>query len=78
MVDLTKGNAVLRRHHEEFPNPIDAVGFHCVHDLLFLGDEVFHEVGESEPDFAVGVAVGLEEEWVARDGAGDLAAAWEP
>lgn len=44
---------------------------------MLLCEEVFHKVGEAEPGFSVGVAIGLEEERVALDEAGDFAATRE-
>lgn len=77
MVDFAEGDAVARGHHEEFANLLDAVQFHCVHEGVLLCEKILHEIGEAEPGLAVGVTVGLEEEGVALEEAGDLAAAGE-
>lgn len=77
MVNLTERDSVMFGHHEEFSNRVDAFEFQFVHEGVFLCDEVLHKFGEAEPGFVVGVAIGLEEEWVALEEAGDFAAARE-
>lgn len=77
VVNLGEGDSPASGHHEELTdggNPRIEGG---VKDGLLLEEEVFHEVGEPEPDLAVRVAIKLEEGGVALNKAGNLAAARE-
>ncbi|KAK3423565.1 hypothetical protein EUGRSUZ_F00333 [Eucalyptus grandis] len=77
VMNLTQRDSLVGGHHEQLPHLADPVRLHRVRDPPLLLEQLLHEGREPEPHLAVGVAVRLEQERVALEGADDLASPGE-